>query len=137
MIRGVGFALALVLALGVAAVTQAVAEQPPVPPGARAERLSFDGIPGWAADDHRVALRIVAQGCVADPPLRGGAAIPADLTRLCRLASGKDRAAQGDRTLARRFFEANFAAWRIHPADGSGFMTGYFEPEFEGSLTRS
>lgn len=135
MIGGVGSGLALVLALGIAAVTEAPAQQPPLPPGARAERLSFETIPGWQSDDHRAALGIFAKGCAADPPLRSGVAIPADLTRICKLAVGREHA---DAALARHFFETHFSAWRIRPeSGGSGFMTGYFEPEFEGSLTQS
>jgi len=136
VIRGVGSALALLS--GLAAMTDSSAQQPPLPPGARAERLLFEAIPGWQADDQRAALRIFAKGCAADPPLRSGAAIPAGLTRICDLAGGPERTGHADRALARRFFETHFTAWRIRSGEGAtGFMTGYFEPEFEGSLTRS
>lgn len=138
MIRGVGSRLALVLALGVSVVTESDAQDPPLPPGARAERLLFEAVPGWAADDHRAPLAIFAGGCAAEPPLRGGTPATADLLRICARAAGPESAALADPVLARRFFEAHFTAWRIRPAEGrSGFMTGYFEPEFEGSLTRS
>jgi membrane-bound lytic murein transglycosylase A len=38
---------------------------------------------------------------------------------------------------ARAFFERHFAPHEIVPASGSGFLTGYYEPETDGSLTRS
>lgn len=111
---------------------------PPLPPGARAESVSPAGIPGWQDDDHRIALNIFAAGCAADPPLRMGAPIPASLIAICRDAAALLAKARPDKAAARRFFEERFGFWRIRPANAErGFMTGYFEPEFEGSLTRS
>lgn len=111
---------------------------PPLPPGARAEALSPDAIPGWREDDHHIALEIFARGCAAEPPLRVGAPIPASLIAICRDAAALIARGESDRAAARRFFEEHFSFWRVRPADaGGGFMTGYFEPEFEGSLTRS
>lgn len=137
MIRGCGRVALLAAGLMVAAVTQAPAA-PPLPPGARAEALAPAAIPGWRDDDHRIALHIFAAGCQADPPLRQGAPIPAALTGLCREAGRLLAKGPVDRTQARRFFEERFDFWRIRPANAErGFMTGYFEPEFEGALTRS
>jgi membrane-bound lytic murein transglycosylase A len=137
VIRGVGSWLALLS--GLSAMSGAVAEtRPPLPPGARAERLSPDDIPGWRADDQRAALSIFARGCTANPPLRAGAAVPPGLEAACAAAAAASRPGPASRDSVRAFFESRFTFWRIRPADGaSGFMTGYFEPEFEGSLTRS
>src|SRR5690606_18534769 len=58
--------------------------------------------------------------------------------RACAEAGRLQQAGTVDRDAARRFFEERFSFWRIRPQSGEiGFMTGYFEPEFEGSLTRS
>ncbi|MEP9379656.1 MltA domain-containing protein [Aquabacter sp. CN5-332] len=40
--------------------------------------------------------------------------------------------------IARLFFEANFQPWRIAPAQNPpGFLTGYYEPEVDGSPVRT
>lgn len=112
-----------------------LAEAPPLPPGARAELLSSDTLAGWAQDDQAEALAIFARGCQADPPLRPAVPVPAHLAAACAAAA---RIPADDPAAARRFFESHFSFWRITP-DGAarGFMTGYFEPEFEGSLIQS
>ena len=137
MNRGAGIALALVVAAGLASVN-ATAAPFTLPDGARAERLSPQQLGGWAQDDHAAAFAIFARGCMADPPLRQAVALPDILAIACDKA--KLLAAKGDlgRDEARSFFERNFSFWRIRPAGvDAGFTTGYFEPEFEGSLTRS
>ncbi|RDJ20525.1 lytic murein transglycosylase [Bosea caraganae] len=111
---------------------------PPLPPGARAELMSPGGIPGWRNDDQRIPLGIFAAGCAADPPLRPGAPIPPGLVAICKDARALLARGQPDQATARRFFEERFDFWRIRPLGSPrGFMTGYFEPEFAGSLTRS
>jgi membrane-bound lytic murein transglycosylase A len=133
-----GVVLALAFAAGLAGMTPAEAQPSFLPKGARAQALAPRDIPGWVADDHAAALHIFARGCMADPPLRAAVPVPEELERVCAEAGRllKHKAVHGDE--ARRFFERNFSFWRIRPADGdAGFMTGYFEPEFEGSLTRS
>lgn len=134
---GAGVALALSAALGLASVT-AMASPPPLPQGARAEALSPAAIPGWAQDDHSKAFAIFAQGCMADPPLRQGVPLPQRLTAVCDKAKALAATGPVGGEPARTFFEQNFSFWRIRPETGeTGFTTGYFEPEFEGSLTRS
>jgi membrane-bound lytic murein transglycosylase A len=137
VIRGVGPALALLS--GFASMTGALADAPPpLPAGARAERLSPDEIAGWRDDDQRAALSIFARGCMASPPLRAGAKTPPGLEEACAAAAAAVRPGPANRDSIRAFLETRFNFWRIRPADGAtGFMTGYFEPEFEGSLTRS
>lgn len=134
---GAGVALALSAALGLASVT-AMASPPPLPQGTRAEALSPAAIPGWTQDDHARAFAIFAQGCMADPPLRQGVPLPERLTAVCDKAKALVAAGPVDRMQGKAFFEQNFSFWRIRPEAGeTGFTTGYFEPEFEGSLTRS
>ncbi|WP_293798511.1 MltA domain-containing protein [uncultured Bosea sp.] len=130
-------ALAFSAALGLASVT-AMASPPPLPQGARAEALSPAELPGWAQDDHAKAFAIFAQGCMSDPPLRQGVPLPERLTAVCDKAKALAASGSIHREQARSFFEQNFAFWRIRPEGGeTGFTTGYFEPEFEGSLTSS
>lgn len=127
----------LAASLLITAMTPAPAA-PPLPPGARAEAVSFASIPGWQDDDQRIALAIFAAGCATEPPLRQGAPIPAALAEICGDARKLLAKGAPDRATARRFFEERFGFWLIRPANAErGFMTGYFEPEFEGSLTPS
>lgn len=134
MIRGAGVALALLFAC----TTPVTAMAPPLPPGALAEPLTPAQVPGWGQDDHRAAFTIFTQGCQADPPLRAAVPVPLGLAAACAAAQSLHAAGPLDATAARTFFEKQFGFWRIRPAAGAtGFMTGYFEPEFEGSLTRS
>jgi membrane-bound lytic murein transglycosylase A len=131
--RGAGLVLAL--ALGTA-VTGALAK-PPLPVGARAAEITPADIPGWAQDDHGAAFAIFARGCEAEPPLRQAVATPPALKAACVRAADLAQAGPVSAADARRFFEARFSFWRIRPAEAEqGFMTGYFEPEFEGSLVR-
>ncbi|AMJ63818.1 hypothetical protein AXW83_19385 [Bosea sp. PAMC 26642] len=119
-------------------MTTSLAQSPPLSKGARAQALAPDAISGWLEDDHKAAFDIFARGCMADPPLRAAVASPDALQRVCTEAGRLQPASAIGRDEARRFFEHNFSFWRIRPADSeTGFMTGYFEPEFEGSLTRS
>ncbi|MCS6932413.1 MAG: MltA domain-containing protein [Acetobacteraceae bacterium] len=97
------------------------------PPG---PTLHVSALPGWAEDQHAVALAAFLRGCeaLARPPaaLEAAAEMPAGLAPLCaeaaRLPPQQDAA-------ARRFFETRFAP---APA-GRGLMTGYFEPELRGA----
>lgn len=135
MIRATGLALGLLAAA--IAMTGADASPPPLPMGARAESVAPAALAGWGADDQLAVLRLFAQGCETDPPLRQGAVPPPALPALCVKAAAL-LAADASAAAARRFFADNFAFWRIRPAGAErGFMTGYFEPEFEGALTRS
>jgi membrane-bound lytic murein transglycosylase A len=138
VIRGAGFALALLAAACAAPVSGMAASPPPLPPGAQAEALSPSQLSGWTVDDHRIAFGIFTQGCMTDPPLRPAVDLPKALASVCNEAQHLLKAGPVGRDQARAFFEQRFSFWRIRPAhSGTGFMTGYFEPEFEGSTTRS
>lgn len=90
---------------------------------ARAEVLRFSDLSGWDTDDHRAALRSFLQTC----DLIDGA----DWRPLCNLAPD---ATASDRT-ARQFFELFFRPVVI--GDPPALFTGYYEPEFAGSPTRT
>ncbi|TAJ34401.1 MltA domain-containing protein [Bosea sp. (in: a-proteobacteria)] len=117
----------------------ALASSPfPLPRGVHAEDVPPRDLPGWLQDDQAAAFAIFAEGCMADPPLREGVTPPPILEAACTRARALAAAGPVDCEAGRRFFEDNFRFLRIRPAQGeTGFMTGYFEPEFEGSLTRS
>jgi len=95
--------------------------------------LAFSDLVGWEADDHGAAFRAFRRSCDALVPrkaeLRPAQHPDPKLLAVCRaaLAIGKE---SGD---ARHFFEAHFSPFEILPKEGRGFLTGYYEPEFQGS----
>ncbi|WP_417262435.1 murein transglycosylase A [Celeribacter sp.] len=78
--------------------------------------LSFDDLPGWAADDHAAALSVFRETCdLIDAP---------EWPQLCAFAQTTNE--------ARSFFELLFRPVLIE--DGAEpLFTGYFEPELRGS----
>jgi membrane-bound lytic murein transglycosylase A len=100
---------------------------------ARLTPVAFTDLAGWPADDHAAALATFRRSC--DALLTGAPALrPAGDTGENLLAAcAKARSVPPEQ--ARRFFEENFEPHRVTPPSGEGFLTGYFEPEYEGSLT--
>jgi len=72
----------------------------------------FDRLDGWAEDDHAAALHALANAATRE-----------DIEGLH----------EAD---ARAYFESRFEPFTV-PADTPGFVTGYYEPELRGSLTKS
>ncbi|MBH0237723.1 murein transglycosylase A [Methylobrevis albus] len=111
----------------------------PDPAVARLTPTRFAALGGWDADDHAAAFaafRLSAARILEHPPsTKGfgidGAALLAPARAALALPADPGPAA------ARRFFEDRFTPQRVRPATGSGFVTGYFEPEVGGSRTRS
>jgi membrane-bound lytic murein transglycosylase A len=107
--------------------------------------LSFEDLAGFGEDDHLAAFRVFVQSCalIAEktPPLRKGAAASTALAAIANAALRQ--AGQGvlDAARGRRFFETHFRPYRVSAhgpgADPAGFLTGYYEPIVEGSLTAS
>jgi membrane-bound lytic murein transglycosylase A len=112
----------------------------PLPPlkDATARPLGFVEIADWMADDHLAAWRVFEKHCAAlatgAPALREGAKPPASLRVVCDAAK---TAAVASSAEARAFFERWFDPVEITPQGGAGFLTGYYEPETEGSLVRT
>lgn len=101
----------------------------------------FAALEGWPADDHAAALT-----CFRRTALRmaerayATRALGIDANALAKaahaaLAIDERRLAAGD--AARAFFEAHFRPHRIDPPGGSGFVTGYYEPEIPASPVRT
>jgi membrane-bound lytic murein transglycosylase A len=111
----------------------AAGEEPRPVGGARFEAIPFSDLAGWSADDHEAALVVFRRSCaqiVRDAAALRTARPPGDdLKRAC--AAALDLARSGP---ARAFFEAFFSPFDVKPPSGRGFLTGYFEPEHEGSL---
>ena len=107
------------------------------PPGNRLAPVAFSEIEGWRSDNHAAALLAFRDSCAAilgeargfeRPVLFGGN--KSHWTAVCETAqTARD---------PRAFFEANFVALRvIDPDRPEGLFTGYYEPEAQGSRTKS
>jgi membrane-bound lytic murein transglycosylase A len=103
---------------------------------ARLEPLPFRDLAGWETDDHAAAFQAFLRSCRAldasAAELRPAQAPRADLLAACREALKRPRLGRAE---ARRFFETHFQPVAVIPHSGNGFLTGYYEPEFQGSRT--
>lgn len=90
--------------------------------GVTRQVLSFQDLDGWAQDDHGPALAAFQESCdLMDDP---------DWRAICALAQTQQP------EQARAFFELLFRPVLIE-AGSPALFTGYFEPELDGSRTRS
>jgi membrane-bound lytic murein transglycosylase A len=104
--------------------------------------IKFSDLAGFECDDHLEAFGIFLLSCAAIagklPPLRTATPASGPLQAIAQKAL---RLTLRNGTEARRFFETNFTPCRIsgHSAEASedGFLTGYYEPIVDGSLTRT
>jgi membrane-bound lytic murein transglycosylase A len=99
--------------------------------------VSFGDLNGWQDDDHAVAFAAFRNSC--QPILRRERAKVAvkPLERALRDACGRVALKHNPitSTAARVFFEEHFRPVRIsRVGESEGFITGYYEPEIEGSL---
>jgi membrane-bound lytic murein transglycosylase A len=122
--------------LSILLMASAPAEATPSTVGdARLEPRSFADLESWSEDDHAAAFRTFLKSCqpitALRPALRPGLDNP-DLIPIC--ASAMELGAAVSRSEARRFFETHFEPYAVLPPSGRGFLTGYYEPEFEGAL---
>jgi membrane-bound lytic murein transglycosylase A len=103
--------------------------------GARLEPLSFKDLPGWSDEDHIAAFAVFLNSCDAiidgAPELRPAGSTGENLLGVCRAAQS------GVIGHPKLFFEKHFVPHAVIPESGQGFLTGYFEPEYEGSLESS
>jgi len=108
----------------------------PAPGAAAASRtltpMNFADLAGWAQDDHAAAFRTFAASCRAIrdgvPPSRAALPPTPALLRACDDALGLGTP---ERDAARAFFERSFQPFLV----GDGMLTGYYEPEIDGSRT--
>ena len=117
----------------------ATADPPPTLAGAVLQPLSFEEVSGWADDDHAAAFAAFRRSCDAlanaQPALRPAHPPGEELRDAC--ARARELGPAPDRHAARRFFEQAFAPVAVVPETGGGFLTGYFEPEYDGSLVET
>ena len=108
-------------------------------PVATLEPVAFADLPGWAEAplaETFAAFRRHAAHMVATPPKTRALGLSSvDLVGAAKAALALSETL--DDRAARRFFETRFTPRRVHPAEGTAFLTGYFEPELEGSRTKT
>ena len=100
------------------------------------ERVAFDALAGWNEEDHEAALAAFRHSAPyllkKSPTQRENSADPSDLLRLAQKALALPE--NPGKEVARSFFEHNFEALRLRDR---GLITGYYEPCFKGSRSRS
>lgn len=92
--------------------------------------LAYADIDGWADDDHAAAWMAFRRSCTR---IVAGGTHP--LADVCRKALSEPDTL--DDAAARTFFERHFAPHRVVGVHKGGFLTGYFEPELQGSRVRT
>ncbi len=104
-------------------------------------RLSFADLAGFGDDDHLAAFQVFARSCAAiavkKSPLRNGAPATPALNAIANAALCQE---VREPAQARRFFERHFRPCQVSACAGvrnAGFLTGYYEPIVDGSLTRT
>ena len=111
--------------------------------GVQLQRVAFAALPGFDADDHLLAWAafMVSAGALVAGLASTRPALPPSpaFVRLC--AQAIELGAPASAAAARQFFESHFAAFRIGQKvgiqnPGTGFVTGYYEPELYGALQR-
>lgn len=115
------------------------------PPGEplQLEPIPFSALPDWAGDDHAAALAAFLRSCEILAGTGGPGIATAHRTLRAALGAAALRALglpereRNGKDAARAFFENEFQPARVATAPVGGFLTGYFEPVLEGSLTRT
>jgi membrane-bound lytic murein transglycosylase A len=127
------------LAAGAFLVSHALHQEQPrsVAAVVKGDPSPFGLLPGWLQDDHASAFaafhKVCAQVRKRSRPSAVSSAEQA-LQSICKDALA--RPARISQAEARRFFEARFTPYRIR-TPGRTLLTGYFEPELDGSLSGS
>jgi membrane-bound lytic murein transglycosylase A len=88
--------------------------------------VPFEALPGWSSAALEPSLRAFLGGCPR----------PAPLARACELGR---MVPPGNEAAARQFFESTFAPYALASSEGTdtGLITGYYEPEIDGSRSRT
>lgn len=101
-----------------------------------AKPIRFDTLPGWHMEDHKAAFAAFhasAPFLLQNPPKPHGDDIDIDALLACA-QKALDLGEELPQDQAKLFFEEYFDLANL---DEDGFITGYFEPSFDGSRTQS
>ena len=101
------------------------------------DRVSFSDISGWDTDNQTEAFTSFLRSC--DWSINAAKRHDTDrrkaLAQVCQHAQSLSEPPKGD--AARDFFETFFTPYRVRPKTDRRLVTGYYEPEIEGSRTRT
>lgn len=101
----------------------------------------FSHIDGWPQDNHKEAFEAFCASArhMVDVKPYKTRALKEDATLLVSIAKRALQMGGVDQSGARSFFETQFEPRFIKPdnCEHAGFMTGFFEPQMEASLTQS
>ena len=101
--------------------------------------LGFEGLAGWSAAEVANVWPTFLASCAAivtnSPPLRAGRQPERRFVDLCRAAAG----VPGESAEIEKFFRSAFRPYRVFRGDGDGpgFITGYYQPDVNGSLNET
>jgi len=101
------------------------------------DRVGFSDIPGWAEDDQADAFAAFKRSCPWSIRVarRHDTSQRQALAWVCERALALSKPLEGDE--ARGFFETYFTPYRVTPEGDRHLVTGYYEPEIEGSRTKT
>jgi peptidoglycan lytic transglycosylase A len=99
----------------------------------RFEPIDFSEIEGWQDDDQAAAFATLLKSCRRIAARPGSANVSAGA---CAAALALAADGEVSRAAARSFFEAHYTPYRV-VAPKPGRVTGYYEPEIEGSRQKS
>ena len=119
------------LALLAAGATMPAASRPPP-----SETVAFAALPGFADDDLAAGFATFRASCIAmiDGAAATRSAMPPSAGLRCACSQAVLLPEPVDAAAARAFFTTRFVPRRVSP---DAFLTGYYEPVVEGSLTRT
>nr|WP_295466369.1 murein transglycosylase A [Mesorhizobium sp.] len=102
--------------------------------------VSFDALPGWREDDHRLAFEAFRRSAfrVLERPYRTGS-LGVDSAAFDLAYAEARTFATLDGSASRSFFERHFSPCLVTPSGGAdhGFVTGFYEPEADASPVRT
>ena len=109
-----------------------------VPPKVAFAAETFDSLPGWQSDDHQAAFavfRLSAFRALEKPYRSGAIGVPAEAFQ----PAFADARALAEPTAdqARTFFEHHFRPFLIRTEAGTGFVTGFYEPQARASRIKT
>jgi membrane-bound lytic murein transglycosylase A len=108
---------------------------------ARLVPTDYRALAGWDSEDHAAAFACFLKTAEAEINAGAGAFVhlrPAAHRNAALLPIYADALKEDPaRVDAQAFFERHFMPCRVEPEKGRGFLTGYYEPEIEGSLEKT
>ncbi|TPI68386.1 murein transglycosylase A [Mesorhizobium sp. B2-8-9] len=99
---------------------------------------SFSDLPGWGEDDHAAAFAAFRRSAFHTPikSYRTGS-LGVDFNAFADAYAEARAVSAPSRSEARSFFERHFVPMLVQPENGSGLVTGFYEPEVEASPVRT